>query len=180
MSRGPEQLRLTPDERADLVAYIDGELPEAHLPVHRDQADPERDGRREVEMLKKTWEMLGHLPRPSGHPSSSPSGRSRRSDGSSWKPPPGSRVKAWSARAAHVVVYLVIGGRRSRAGLCCHPLDLAGSFGAAGSRLVPGRTPGRISGGRLIRVPDPTGRFSRIRPRASLRSRLGTPANVSP
>src|SRR5262245_43860453 len=64
MSRGPDQLRLTPDERADLVAYVDGELPEATARAIATKLTQSATARREVEMLQKTWELLGHLPMP--------------------------------------------------------------------------------------------------------------------
>lgn len=64
MSRGPEQLRLTPDERADLVAYIDGELPDPSARALSTKLTQSATARREVELLKKTWELLGHLPFP--------------------------------------------------------------------------------------------------------------------
>ena len=60
----PEQLRLTPDERADLVAYVDGELPEAHSRLISTKLTHSATARREVEMLQKTWELLDHLPLP--------------------------------------------------------------------------------------------------------------------
>jgi hypothetical protein len=68
MSRGPEQLRLTPDERADLVAYIDGELPDAASRALSTKLTQSATARREVEVLKKTWELLGHLPLPDVDP----------------------------------------------------------------------------------------------------------------
>jgi hypothetical protein len=64
MARKPEQLRLTPDERADLVAYIDGELPETHLQAIATKLTQSATARREVEMLQKTWDMLDYLSRP--------------------------------------------------------------------------------------------------------------------
>jgi hypothetical protein len=64
MSRGPEQLRLTPDERANLVAYIDGELPDAAARALSTKLTQSATARQEVEMLKRTWELLGHLPLP--------------------------------------------------------------------------------------------------------------------
>jgi anti-sigma factor RsiW len=68
MSRGPEQLRLTPDERADLVAFVDGELPEATSRSLSTKLTQSATARREVEMLRKTWELLGHLPFPAVDP----------------------------------------------------------------------------------------------------------------
>ncbi len=64
MSRGPEQLRLTPDERANLVAYIDGELPEPIARVLSTKLTHSATARQEVDALKRTWELLGHLPLP--------------------------------------------------------------------------------------------------------------------
>jgi hypothetical protein len=68
MSRGPEQLRLTPDERANLVAYIDGELPDPVARVLSTKLNQSATARQEVESLKKTWELLGHLPLPQVDP----------------------------------------------------------------------------------------------------------------
>ena len=109
MSRGPEQLRLTPDERADLVAYIDGELPEGISRSLSTKLTHSATGRREVEMLKKTWELLGHLPRPELDPQFSERTiteiRRLEVKSPTWDP----RVKTWTAMTAHVVAYLVLG-----------------------------------------------------------------------
>ena len=64
MASRPDQLRLTPDERADLVAYVDGELPEVHARSIATKLTKSATARREVEMLQKTWEMLDLLPLP--------------------------------------------------------------------------------------------------------------------
>lgn len=64
MGKSPEQLRLTPDERADLVAYLDGELPEAHTRSISTKLTHSATARREAELLEKTWDLLDHLPRP--------------------------------------------------------------------------------------------------------------------
>ncbi len=64
MAPGPEQQRLTPAERADLVAYLDGELPEHESRSIATKLTQSVTARREIEMLQKTWEMLEHLPRP--------------------------------------------------------------------------------------------------------------------
>jgi hypothetical protein len=60
---------LSDDERAQLVAYLDGELPEQtarnlEARINRDPA-----ARAEAESLRKTWELLDHLPRPEPSPS---------------------------------------------------------------------------------------------------------------
>lgn len=106
MPNRPEQLRLSPDERADLVAYLDGELPEAYTRVMSTKLTQSATARREVEVLQKTWEMLDYLPRPQV-----PSEFSERTvshirrmelEGRAWEP----LVAFWSAQGARVVVYL--------------------------------------------------------------------------
>lgn len=106
MSRGPEQLRLTPDERADLVAYVDGELPESASRALSTKLTQSATARREVEMLRKTWELLGHLPMPAVDPQFSERTLTeiRRLDLKSpaWE----SSVKIWSSWAVLAGVYL--------------------------------------------------------------------------
>ena len=108
MSRGPEQLRLTPDERADLVAYLDGELPEVVARAIATKLTHSATARREVEMLKKTWELLGHLPLPQVDTQFSERTvtqiRRRKLKAPGWEP----RVKSWALRSSHVVIYLVL------------------------------------------------------------------------
>jgi anti-sigma factor RsiW len=60
---GPEQ-RLTPVERANLVAYLDGELNEVEARALSTKLTLSPTARREVEALEKTWELLERLPRP--------------------------------------------------------------------------------------------------------------------
>jgi anti-sigma factor RsiW len=108
MSRGPEQLRLTPDERADLVAYIDGELPEPLSQSLNTKLIHSATGRREVEMLKKTWELLGHLPLPEVAPQFSERTitevRRLATKSPAWQ----SRAQRWAAGAVPVLAYLVL------------------------------------------------------------------------
>ena len=59
-----EQQRLTPAERANLVAYLDGELNEAESRAIATKLSLSPTARREVEALEKTWELLEQLPRP--------------------------------------------------------------------------------------------------------------------
>src|SRR5262249_7977897 len=61
---GPDQQRLTPGERADLVAYLDGELEEAEARAIATKLAHSATARREVESLEKAWELLDYLPRP--------------------------------------------------------------------------------------------------------------------
>jgi anti-sigma factor RsiW len=108
MSRGPDQLRLTPDERADLVAYVDGELPETSSRALSTKLTQSATARREVEMLKKTWELLGHLPFPEvdARFSERTLTEIRRIELKSpaWE----SSVKTWSSWAVHAAIYLVM------------------------------------------------------------------------
>jgi len=64
MAIGPEQQRLTPAERANLVAYLDGELNEAESRAISTKLTKSATARREVEILERTWELLDLLPRP--------------------------------------------------------------------------------------------------------------------
>jgi anti-sigma factor RsiW len=105
----PEQLRLTPDERADLVAYVDGELPEAHSRLISTKLTQSATARREVEILQKTWQMLDYLPLPPATETfaSKTISQVRRLElnDHSWAP----AVAAWSARLGRVLVYLSLG-----------------------------------------------------------------------
>ena len=67
MSVGPEQ-RLNPEERANLAAYIDGELTDNESRVLATKLSLSAIARRELDLLKKTWEMLDFLPRPAASP----------------------------------------------------------------------------------------------------------------
>lgn len=62
---GMDRQRLTPDERANLVAYLDEELNAAEARAITTKLTQSPTARREVEALRKTWELLDHLPRPS-------------------------------------------------------------------------------------------------------------------
>jgi anti-sigma factor RsiW len=52
------------EERAALVAYLDGELDEESAQDFEARLSREPDLRAEAEALKKTWELLDYLPRP--------------------------------------------------------------------------------------------------------------------
>jgi anti-sigma factor RsiW len=60
----PDHQRLSPDERSNLVAYLDGELTEADTRAFATKLTQSMTARRELESLQKTWEMLDLLPRP--------------------------------------------------------------------------------------------------------------------
>ena len=59
----PDQQRLSIDERSNLVAYLDGELNDAEARSIATKLTQSMTARREVDALKKTWEMLDLLPR---------------------------------------------------------------------------------------------------------------------
>lgn len=58
-----ETHRLTDIERANLVAYLDGELNETEAHVLGTKITQSVTARREIDSLKKTWELLDFLPR---------------------------------------------------------------------------------------------------------------------
>ncbi|MDR3635513.1 MAG: hypothetical protein P4L84_17035 [Isosphaeraceae bacterium] len=59
-----EQMRLSPTERANLVAYLDGELNDAEARAIATKLTNSPTARRELELLEKTWDLLDQLPRP--------------------------------------------------------------------------------------------------------------------
>ncbi len=59
-----ETQRLTDLERANLVAYLDGELNEPEARALSTKLTQSVTGRREVDALQKAWELLDFLPRP--------------------------------------------------------------------------------------------------------------------
>lgn len=61
---GSEQQRLTAAERANLTAYLDGELNEAEAHALATKLTQSVSARREKDALERTWELLEHLPRP--------------------------------------------------------------------------------------------------------------------
>ena len=61
---GPDQQRLTPDERSNLVAFIDGELGEAETQAISTKLAHSVTARRELDALKRSWELLDHLTKP--------------------------------------------------------------------------------------------------------------------
>jgi hypothetical protein len=61
-------LRLSADQREDLVAYLDGELPDATAQQIDQVLARSEVARHEVEALARTWEMLDVLPTPKAAP----------------------------------------------------------------------------------------------------------------
>jgi hypothetical protein len=64
VSRGADQQRLTPEERANLVAYLDHELNEAESRAIATKLTQSVTARREIDFLEKTWQLLDNLPMP--------------------------------------------------------------------------------------------------------------------
>ncbi len=56
--------RFTSEEREDLAAYLDGELDEKRAAEIELKLTRSEYARREVEILSRTWDMLGLLPQP--------------------------------------------------------------------------------------------------------------------
>src|SRR4051812_48611285 len=59
---------LNDDEKAELVAYLDGELDEAGTQAVEARIAADPDARAELETMKQTWGMLDYLPRASPSP----------------------------------------------------------------------------------------------------------------
>lgn len=63
-----ESQRLTEDERANLVAYLDGELSDDEARTLAAKLTQSVSARREVERLEATWALLDQLERPEAPP----------------------------------------------------------------------------------------------------------------
>ena len=152
MSAGPEQ-RLNPEERANLVAYIDGELTDHESRVIATKLTQSATARHEVDSLKKTWELLEYLDRP--HASEAfpertlTSIRAIETRGSSWDYE-GAVMGLAGARLALVVGR---GGGFAVARLRADSVGLARPQRPARPRPFPRRAPRGIPGGRVLRVP---------------------------
>jgi hypothetical protein len=55
---------LSDQDREDLVAYLDGELPESAAKTLEAKLNLDAEARAEAVALRKTWELLDFLPRP--------------------------------------------------------------------------------------------------------------------
>jgi hypothetical protein len=107
MSVGREQ-RLSPEERANLAAYLDGELTENEERAIATKLSLSKTVRQEVDSLKKTWELLEYLPRPKATPDfperTLTSIRSLESNALAWS----QSVGDWATQAAKVAVCLLV------------------------------------------------------------------------
>ena len=59
---------LNDDEKADLVAYLDGELDEPATQAVEAKIAADPDARAELDALKQTWGMLDYLPKTNPSP----------------------------------------------------------------------------------------------------------------
>src|SRR6266480_24324 len=59
---------LNEDEKAELVAYLDGELDEASTQAVEAKVAADPDARAELDALKQTWGMLDYLPKANPSP----------------------------------------------------------------------------------------------------------------
>ena len=104
---GPEQ-RLNPEERTNLTAYIDGELTDNESRVIATKLSLSPTARRELESLKKTWELLELLPRPKASLVFSERTltevRSLEARVGTWN----QKAGAWAAYATKLVVWLLV------------------------------------------------------------------------
>jgi anti-sigma factor RsiW len=64
-----EKQPLTGQERADLVAYLDGELTDDAARSREAKLSLDPAARAEADSLKRTWDLLDHLPKPEPSPS---------------------------------------------------------------------------------------------------------------
>jgi len=109
MAVNPEQ-RLNPEERSNLVAYIDGELTENEARLIATKLTQSPTARREVDSLKKTWELLEYLPRPQASDEfperTLTSIRSLESRGGAWD----ERAKSGMALGVRLAISVVVAG----------------------------------------------------------------------
>ncbi|MEM9704256.1 MAG: hypothetical protein AAF907_17585, partial [Planctomycetota bacterium] len=68
MSRTPTR-RLDPESRGDLVAYLDDELPPGRRAEIDDLLADNAVARKELDSLRKTWDLLEAIPKETANPS---------------------------------------------------------------------------------------------------------------
>ena len=134
----PNSSPLNEQERADLVAWLDGELKDDQARALEAKLNLNPAARAEADALRKTWELLDYLPRPEPSPSFTHRTLSRLA------PAPAARLRLtrWQRWRRPV-----LGAGWAAA------LALAAVGGYAGySRLVPPREPGERELVRDLRI----------------------------
>jgi hypothetical protein len=63
-----EPVRLSAEERSNLVAYLDGELTASEREILERKITQSPTVRHELQVLSRTWELLDHLPLPQAKP----------------------------------------------------------------------------------------------------------------
>src|ERR1700676_2331743 len=107
---------LNDDDKAELVAYLDGELDEAATQAVEAKIATDPDARAELDAMKQTWGMLDYLPKASPSPNFTNRTMERLSlekvgPGKKTMPMPGPRA-TWLRRLGWVAAVLValVGG----------------------------------------------------------------------
>jgi anti-sigma factor RsiW len=122
----PQVPPLNDDDRDNLVAYLDGELDEAATAAVEAKLILDPAQRAEATMLRKTWDLLDHLPRP--QPSGSFTNRTLE------------RISAYRTSPLQARYRLLRGPWALGVGWAAAVL-LATAAGFAGSRFLPHHLP---------------------------------------
>jgi anti-sigma factor RsiW len=115
---------LTEEDRANLVAYLDGELEPSALSALEAKLNLSTQGRTEAEALRRTWSLLDYLPRPELSPRFTHDTLERLAAIRPRTTPPRRRLRAWVVGTGWAAALLV-----------------AGTIGFAGGRVLPWREP---------------------------------------
>jgi anti-sigma factor RsiW len=121
---------MSEDEKAELVAYLDGELDEASTQAVEAKIAADPAVRSELEMLKQTWGMLDYLPKAT--PSANFTNRTmermtlERAASPTKTAPMASRQRAWPIGAtwAAAILLALVAGYYSAAQLWPAPPDI--------------------------------------------------------
>jgi anti-sigma factor RsiW len=138
MSHAP---RLSEEEQADLVAYLDGELPDDLARAMESRLSLDPVARAEAESLRRTWDLLDFLPRPDPSPSFTSKTISRLGPllpGANGAPPKPGRSPRWK-RTAWVVGWAAA-------------LLLLGQLGYQGGKRLAAHEPGDAELTRELRL----------------------------
>jgi anti-sigma factor RsiW len=115
---------LTEEDRANLVAYLDGELDRSASSALEAKLSLSAQGRSEAEALRRTWSLLDYLPRPELSPRFTHDTLERLS---AIRPSTTARRRRWRA-------WVVATGRAAA-------LLVAGTIGFAGGRILHRQEP---------------------------------------
>lgn len=104
--------KLSDEDRADLVAYLDGELDESASRVLEARLANDPQARAEADTLRRTWEMLDYLPRAEASTSFTHRTLERLAVQTSARtmPRPGRRLPWWLLAAGWAAALLLAAG----------------------------------------------------------------------